>query len=286
VAAVGRRLITSRRLNGAISGQRPNPNFGNIIFEENVATSNYQSLQVQYRRRLARGLQALVNYTWSHAIDESSNEDSISIGSLDRGNANFDVRHNLSSAVTYNLPWRGRRGVLSKLASGWSVDGIVHAQSGLPIDISARFLVREDGTGFNVRPDLVVGRPLYISDPLVPGSRRFNSTAFQQPPVGPNNTFVRQGTLGRNVLRGLPLYQVDAALKRQFNVTEKLNLQFRADAFNLFNRPNFGGFDANFNNPSTFGVPTQMLGRSLGGLSPLYQLGGPRSLQFSLRVGF
>lgn len=144
-----------------------------------------------------------------------------------------------------------------------------------------------------VRPDLVTGAPLYIADPNVAGGRRFNPAVFALPPAG------RQGTLGRNVLRGFPVFQVDLALRRQFNLTERVNLQFRAEAFNLFNHPNFGdpGVEDPFSGTNNltnplFGQSTVMLGRSLGsggvtgGFNPLYQVGGPRSIQFSLRLGF
>ena len=124
---------------------------------------------------------------------------------------------------------------------------------------------------------------MYLSDPTVAGGRRFNGAAFKVPPAG------RQGTLGRNVLRGLPLSQVDFALRRQFRLTERLNLQFRAEAFNVLNHPNFGAPGTSVTAPTTLGVPGQMLTNSLGGLSglnALYQIGGPRSLQFAVKLQF
>lgn len=285
VGAAGRRLLTLRSINNPVAGQRPNQNFGRILVASSNATSDYNSLQLQYQRRLTRGLQALVNYTWSHAIDEVSDEVSSSV--LERGNADFDVRHNLSSALTYNLPGQWAKGVLGPIFRNWSIDGIVHAQSATPVNLDGGTFVDEDGREFRVRPDLVSGQPLYLDDPGVPGGRRFNIAAFVAPPRAPNNgPFLRQGTLGRNVLRGLPLYQLDLSLRRQFNLTEKLNIQVRAEAFNVFNHPNFGLFSNTILVPSQLGVPTRMLGRQLAGLSPLYQLGGPRSLQFSLRVSF
>ncbi len=278
VAAAGRRLIMQQLINQAVAGRRPNPNFGVIRLLSAGPTSDYHSLQLQYQRRLSRSIQALMNYTWSHAIDEVS--DQFTFGVLERGNADFDVRHNLSSAITYNLPGRGVGGVVGRVIGNWSLDGIVHAQSAAPINLRVTSFVREDGTQTDVRPDLIVGQPLYLADPGVAGGRRINSGAFRVPSAG------RQGTLGRNVLKGLPLSQVDLALRRMFSLTERLNLQVKAEAFNVFNHPNFGGLGNNVSTPSTLGVPTQMLGRSLGGLSPLYQIGGPRSLQFSLRLSF
>jgi hypothetical protein len=113
----------------------------------------------------------------------------------------------------------------------------------------------------------------------VAGGRRINSAALIAPPAG------RQGTLGRNSLRGFPAWQIDLSLRRQFSFSERAKLQLRLDVFNLFNHPNFGNPSGILSAPD-FGVSTQMLGRSLGGLSPLYQIGGPRSLQLSLKVLF
>jgi hypothetical protein len=99
-----------------------------------------------------------------------------------------------------------------------------------------------------------------------------------------------QGNVGRNALRGFAVSQVDLALRRQFRVTETFALQLRADAFNIFNHPNFANPTAALTDPdTTFGVSTRMLGRSLGtggtsgGFNPLYQLGG---LQLALKLQF
>jgi hypothetical protein len=113
----------------------------------------------------------------------------------------------------------------------------------------------------------------------VAGGWRLNRAAFAAPPAG------RQGSLGRNSLRGFALSQLDLTARRQFNLTERVRLQFRAELFNVFNRPNFADPVPNLNSP-LFGQSTRMLGRSLQGLSSLYQIGGPRSVQFALRLGF
>jgi hypothetical protein len=146
---------------------------------------------------------------------------------------------------------------------------------------------------FALRPDLVSGVPLYLSDPTVAGGKKFNPNAFVF------TTTSRQGTLGRNALRGFGLWQADLALRRQFNLTERVNLQFRAEFFNIFNHPNFGDPISSLSLSggklvagATFGQSTSMLGRSLGtgglsgGFNPLYQVGGPRSIQFSLKLSF
>jgi hypothetical protein len=165
------------------------------------------------------------------------------------------------------------------------VDAIYRARSATPVNVvtgAALFGITFPRTG---RPDLVPEVPLYVDDPTVAGDRRINRAAFATPPVG------RQGTLGRNALRGFPLSQLDFTLRRQFNLTERVYLQFRAEFFNLFNHPNFGD-PVNQLNLATFGQSLQMLGRNLGsggtggGFNPIYQVGGPRSIQFALKLGF
>jgi hypothetical protein len=116
--------------------------------------------------------------------------------------------------------------------------------------------------------------------------------AFVSPPVDANGFPLRQGNLGRNALRAFGMTQWDFAVHRDFPIHESLKLQFRAELFNVLNHPNFGPQLGDLSNPQ-FGVTTQMLGTSLsggnvggGGLSPLYQVGGPRSIQLALKLTF
>ncbi|HKZ01687.1 MAG TPA: TonB-dependent receptor, partial [Pyrinomonadaceae bacterium] len=298
VASAGRRLLTqltvNRQRRDPLTGAllpRPNTNFGDIVYSFNGPTSDYHSMQAQYRARLPQGLQVLMNYTWSHAIDEVSTDLLFSPalgGILERGNANFDVRHNFSAAVNYDLPMTDAVPVLSQIFRNWTLSAIVHAQSGRPVNISGGNFVDEDGTFFSTRPDYIAGTPLYINDPNAPGGRRFNSAAFTRPPGVPGSptTPARQGTFGRNVMRELPLYQLDIALGRTFRFTEKVGLQVKGEAFNAFNHPMFAGYRTSFTVPGTFGVPSTTLNSGLGGLNSLYQLGGSRSIQLSARLSF
>ncbi len=292
VGSAGRRLLTSRFLNqqkSYWSGARQNPNFGTIVFTSNGSTSDYNSFQTQYRAQLRHGLQALVNYTWAHAIDEVSSD--LEIGTLLRGNASFDVRHNLSGALTYSLPAPWTNVFARQLLANWSIDSIVHAQTGQPVDVffySAATVIH--GELLELRPNVVPGQPFYITDPTVPGGRRFNPAAFTMPPPDPSNPDVNMmGNFGRNVLRGNGVYQVDFALGRTFQLHEATNLLFKAEFFNIFNHPMFGNYGSSPDDPSRFGVPRSTLNvnyYSLNAQSQLYALGGPRSIQFSLRFQF
>jgi hypothetical protein len=174
---------------------------------------------------------------------------------------------------------------------GWSLDSTVNRLSGQPVGLTAGTTVLADGRQVKVRPDVVPGVPFWVKDSTAPGGQRINYNAFTPPPLldptNPSGYFARQGTLGRNVVRLPGLLQVNMALRRQFRLTERLNFQLKAEVFNIFNHPLFGNYltDLGFG-PQDFGKATSTLNQSLGGLSPLYQLGGPRSVQLSARISF
>ena len=309
VAAVGRKLLRQDTIWGTQFGGTLNPAVfpatAQVQVSRNTATSDYHALQAQFQRRLTKGLQALASYSWAHSIDIASN-DSFNVNTpaaridprTDRGPSDFDVRHSFSSAVTYDIAPLLKHHFGNAIFKDWSIDALFTARSATPVNVTYSIVTPGIGGAASVRPDVVEGIPLYIDDPTAPGGRRFNNTRVTipgnpNPQIGP---FVRpiparQGSLGRNVLRGFPVYQLDLGLRRQFNFNERTNLQFKTELFNIFNHPNFGDPDGLLAS-STFGFSTAMLGRSLGsggtlgGFNPLYQIGGPRSIQFSLKLGF
>jgi hypothetical protein len=134
--------------------------------------------------------------------------------------------------------------------------------------------------------DLIPGNPVYLygaqcpnlSESKCPGGRTINSAAFALPSTG-------NGDAPRNFVRGFGENQVDLAIRRTFPVVQRITLQFRAETFNIFNHPNFGYIQPTYGNVQ-FGEATQMLNQSLGSLSPLYQQGGPRSMQFAAKLQF
>ena len=274
VGNAGRRLLVQRTLNLSPF----NPKFTSFRLVNNDSTSDYHSLQVQFQRRLSRGLQALTSYTWAHAIDVVSSDIVSSL--LLRGNSDFDIRHNLTGAVTYDIPAPGKHGLPAALLRDWSIDTRFNAQTPLPLTITSGVITDpSDGTQISRRVNLIQGVPVYLDDPTVPGGRLINKNAFSTPPG------TQQGSLGRNVIRALPAWQIDLAVRRQFNLTERVHLQFRAEAFNIFNHPNFGTINTSLTS-TTFGQATNMLGTQLSGLTSLFQIGGPRSIQFGLITRF
>jgi hypothetical protein len=303
LGATGRRLIQTAEVSP------PNPNYQVATLIGNMASSNYNALQIQFQRRLTGGLQALASYTWSHSIDSAS---AGSIGNTsngaasainpnaNRGSSDFDIRNALSGAVTYEIPFSRRHRMANWILGGWSTENILLARSASPVDVfNGSFNNLVNGFNVNVRPDVVPGQPLYLYGPQCsvlfgsscPGGRGLNPAAFTNPPIDPVTGLpTRQGNLTRNALRGFSAVQWDFAVHRDFPIRESLKLQFRAEMFNLLNHPNFANPVADLSNPQ-FGVSTQMLGRSLGGsgqggLSSLYQIGGPRSIQVALKLSF
>lgn len=308
VGSVGRRLIQT------VNVLSPNPIFSQAKFVDNAATSDYEALQLQFRRRLSRGLQALASYTWAHAIDTASggsigngsNQPS-SAGDSDRGPSDFDIRNGFSAGVTYAIPATRSGGFVQAVTGGWSVNATVQARSAAPAKVfNGNFNQLTNGFAPDVRPDVTPGIPLYLYGPQYPGGKAINNTLakgacpdgsdrigpFCNPPTDANGNALRQGNLGRNALRGFGATQLDFALHRDFPLRESLSLQFRAEAFNVLNHPNFGPPLGDLSR-SKFGLATQMLGDSLAGgpvgtgnFLPLYQIGGPRSLQLALKLKF
>jgi hypothetical protein len=266
---------------------RPNPNFtGEFVLTGNSARSNYNALQVQYRRPLRQGLQALLNYTFSHSLDNASNDTvagfsgTVISAENDYASSDFDVRHSFSGAVTYELPSPKVRNSANMVLRDWSIATVVVARTGFPFN-GVVFGTSPDPGGFVLtRPDAVAGQPRWISNPTAAGGKMVNPAAFTIP------TVIRQGTEGRNDISGFGLAQVDLSLMRIFPIKERVTLQFRTDAFNVLNH-------ANFTNPSgaiqfaPLALEShQMLNQSLRGLNPLFQEGGPRSLQISAKLSF
>ena len=297
IGAAGRRLLQTPFIFS------PNSNIGFAELVTNVGKSDYHALQVQFQRRLSRGLQALASYAWSHSLDTgsagsiavSSNLVVPSAVSANRGASDFDIRNAFSAGLTYDVPIPKTNAFVQAILGRWSMENFILARSAPPVDISdanLAFVSQLNGFKANIRPDLVPGQPLYLYGSQYPGGKALNPAAFMNPPVNPTGFPSREGNLGRNALRGFGAAQWDLAVHRDFPIHESLKLQFRAEMFNVLNHPNFGPPNAQFGRGG-FGLSTQMLGQSLagtsvgsGGFSPLYQIGGPRSIQLALKLQF
>ena len=293
VGTAGRRLLRQENAGSFFS-----TDYSMLQITTNGASSDYNGLQAQYRRTLSKRLQAQVAYTYSHSLDSASSDlggggFALLLGNA-RGSSDFDIRHNLNASASFQI-WNPKEPVLNAVLGHWFLDGQFTYRTALPFDVTGNLTqdANPDSTTISgsssnfffasVRPDLT-GQPIWISDKNAPGGKRLNRAAFAAPLTG------EQGNLGRNVLRCFNAIQADLAVRRQIPIGDRFNVQLRVDAFNAFNHPNFANPSpqqgASFQSPF-FGVATQMLYSGLsGGVNPSQTSGGPRSVQFSLRLQF
>lgn len=281
VAQLGRKLLREEAM------YQPNANFQtDFLLTANDARSNYNALQLQYRRPLSHGLQALLSYTWSHSLDNSSDDVVAGLGNTvisaagDYASSSFDVRNSFSGALVYEPPPPIKQGVLKAIAQGWSLSTVAVVRTGFPFNGQVLFESPDPGGVALSRPDLVVGKALWIPNPAAGGGKSLNPSAFVVPSTP------RQGTEGRNDIPGFDLAQIDLSAGRVFNIADLLKLQFRVDAFNVLNHPNFTNPVGYVEFGPTYLASQEMLNSGLGGLNPLFQEGGPRSLQLSLKLNF
>jgi hypothetical protein len=281
VGQAGRKLLRQEAL------YQPTAEFGgDFLLTRNDAFSNYQALQVQYRKRLGSRVQAIANYTLSHSLDNASNDVVAGLSSTiisaanDYGSSSFDVRHSFSGAFTFDIPAAAKSGIAETLTKNWSIESVIVARSGFPFNAQLLFASPDPGGRAYARPDRNLGVPVWIPDAKAGGGQSLNPLAFSIP------TTVRQGTEGRNDIAGFGLTQVDLSVARTFSIREPWRLQFRVDAFNVLNHPNFTNPLALVEFGSFYLSSQSMLNQGLGGLTPLFQEGGPRSLQLSLKLTF
>ncbi|QOY91392.1 TonB-dependent receptor [Paludibaculum fermentans] len=261
-----------------------------LTLATNGAESSYHALQVQYRRRYVKNLQTQVSYTWSHSIDTASND--LGMGGFatlydsERGNSDYDVRHNLNVSGSYLLP-SPKDSFLSTAFRNWYTDFMFAARAGTSFDIVGVSSTSSAGIGgggqglfAQVRPDYN-GKIVWLVDDTVPGGQRLNKGAFD------SASGYAQGNLGRNALRGLGLTQLDLSIRRRVDIGEHGALHLSVAAMNLLNHPSFANPSRNEGANMTsvnFGISTRT--QAGGGFGSLYQSGGPRSLEFVLRYQF
>jgi len=269
-----------------------------IMATRNAGYAHYNALQIQFQRRMSHGLQALISYNFAKSSDLGSDDQSgLAAASVSQvvlpplTPSDFDLRNSFAGAVSYELPapaW-GRPG--DAILKGWAIDGLVRVSSAPPINITVRAVSPVFGI-YTTQAEIVPGQPSWIADPTQPSGTALNPAAFTSPPAGQIGNFPRNG------LRSpYSINQTDLALRRRFQLTDRLTLNVRAEYFNVFNHPMFGApganepgniFDPSFGQIGP-GSTTNLLlggGAALGGQSPLYTLGGPRSAQFTLKLQF
>ena len=259
----------------AIASRRPYPLFQGILTSENVDNSIYNGLQVTLERRLSRSLSILVNYTYSHAMDDASSDwvawmDSYN-RNLDRANSDFDVPHRFVASWTWALPFHGGHH-LGLLAGGWQLNGIVSLFQGLPFSVGSATNTLNNGS--STRASLIPGAVAEIPSGQRSVAKWFNIAAFSAP--GPQEF----GNAGRNILRGPGTSQADLSLFKDFFLSEakERRLQVRAECFNIGNTPQF-------NNPAaTIGAAGAGVISAAG--APLTFQRTSREIQLAMKLYF
>jgi hypothetical protein len=251
----------------SVEALRPFIGWSTIRQAENTGSSTYHSLQVNFDKRFSDGLKFQVAYTFSKGIGDVFDAGGRSVNALpqdsynmraERGLLGFDRPHNLVINYIYELPFfKGRNDLLGRILGGWEISGITTASSGP----AASPGISTGRNGLATRPDLVGNR--------IEGARTaeqwFNTAAFAEPAPG----FF--GNAGRNIIREPGIHKWDVSFFKNNRITESVNLQFRAEFFNIFNHTNFNGIDTTFGSGS-FGRATSAR--------------DPRIVQLGLKLSF
>jgi Carboxypeptidase regulatory-like domain/TonB dependent receptor len=330
--------IISVGMNPTTGAAIPVMQFGNRLaqmdFKTSGGTDHYDSMQVTLNRRFSAGLTVGSQWTWSHSIgntggsnEANTTQDPMNFA-LDHGNNNFDVRHNVNITALYELPYGSGRKyghdanpIVKGVLGGWQLGEVFNFNSGLPFEVR---VVRPDivyrdtrNNTFVASPIVVDGAPVTVPVINVPGGGNFRN--FRRPDYIGGDPFLhtddkrfflnpavfaipapsRVGNLGRNVLHGPILSQFDLTAQKRFPIREQVNLEFRAEIYNLFNRANLANPPVQLN--QSLGVGTNQVqpdqpftAAAAGGAFGVFNgtveravgLGAQRQIQLSLRLNF
>jgi hypothetical protein len=268
---------------------RPYKGYNSIRETDNIGTSTYNSFQLSFSRRFKQGFAFGMAYTLSKSMDSGSAQRDIIPNTYDAhnlwGQSDFDVRHIMIINYIYELPFlRSQHNLAGKALGGWQISGITQFQTGTPFSVGTGndyAGVGQDGSlngigqfwNMNATPSIVgqiaangAGEAKYWFQT----TDSSGNLLFSQPA---KNTFNTQPAGFRNVLHNPGFTNWNVGLFKKFSFTEKTGMQFRAEAFDVFNHPNWGGVNTNPTNLSTFGKITS-------------KTGDVRNLQLSLRLFF
>lgn len=288
----GTDLLTTTFTNtiNPLTGIAPYPQFGVVSWRGNDSNSTFHALQFNARRSFERGWMLAVNYMWSHSINddgigggESDTPQNVYCRACEKASSDDDVRQVFNLSGVYQLPaGAGKRrlsqpGVARAILGGWEWSGIGTARTGLPVNViltrANSALPDQYSVSGSERPNLVPGVSLIPPGGQTP-NQWINPAAFATPVAG---SF---GNAGRNLVRAPGLWQVDSALMKRVSLKERTTLQVRVEAFNVFNRGQFGSPQANLSSPLSFGAITTPVNPGATGS------GTPRQFQLALRLSF
>ena len=253
---------------GSIQLRRPYPLFGGITYNGQDNSTIYNALQAKFQKRFSAGSWYLVSYTWSKSLNVANTPAVGGDFAYERSLTSFDIPQNLTASAGYELPFGRGKKLLSNanwfangLLGGWQLQGIMVLRSGRPFTPTISRDVANTGIG-GQRPNRTGSGKL--DNPTI--ANWFDKTAFTPPP---NFTY---GNSGANILREDRFKNLDLSLFKQFQFTERVRLQFRAEAFNLTNTPSFSAPGTNIDTAS-------------GGLVTS-TISAPRNVQFGLKLNF
>lgn len=295
VGSKGVHLLTLSEVNvvNPLTGMRPYPNFGMVSWRGNKASSDYEGFSTAVKRSFSRGLLLSANYMWSHEIDDGSNgsgdgdslvPQNVSCPACERASGIWDARQVFNAAAVYELPfgpdkaYLNRGGLIGNILGSWEVTSTAVARTGFPVNILVNRSAASvpDGNTNSQRPDLVPGMSLTPPRGKSVG-QWINPAAFAMPA---NGTF---GDAPRDIARGPGAWQMDLGMIKRVSVTERTQLEFRSEFFNLFNHPQYGLPQATFG-VQGFGSIIQTVNTTTP-VSPVGS-GTPREMQFALKVKF
>jgi hypothetical protein len=277
---------------GSVVSRSPAPEFGNIQYLSGSVNSNYHSVSAKLTRRMSGGLTFLTGYTFAKSIDDGSGirvlgsdllkPQNGTCVSCERGLSIFDTRSRLVTSAFYELPvGKGHsyanQGVANALLGAWQAGAIWTVSTGFPLGVSSGKDQSNTGHGYD-RPN-ATGISPKLSDPT--SAQWFNLQAFAMQTAG---TF---GNLGRNVVTGPGIFGLDFSLLKGFRFTEKKRLEFRFEAFNVLNHPNFGDPNVSLNSNALTSSGVAIPGSGAFGVITNTRGGiNMRELQFSLKLVF
>jgi hypothetical protein len=295
VGSKGVHLLTLSQVNvvNPVTGVRPHPNFGQVSWRGNKDTSDYEGFSTAVKRSFSRGFLLAANYMWSHEIDNGSNgsgdgdslvPENVACPSCERASGVWDVRHVVNANAVYQLPfgqgkpYLNQPGIISSIVGSWELNSTAIARTGFPVNVLVNRSSASvpDGNSTSQRPDLIPGVSL-----TPPGGKSIgewiNPAAFAVPVSG---TF---GNAPRNIARGPGAWQIDLGASKRIPLSESIRIEFRSEAFNIFNHPQYGLPRAIFG-VSGFGSINQTVNTTTP-VSPVGS-GTPREMQFALKLVF
>jgi hypothetical protein len=243
---------------GAVNSRRPNTLFGVIRTIADDEIGNYHQMSVVFHQRMSHGLQILSSYTWSHALDITTDSNGGGAPLIpynwrdDYGNANWDVRHRFLTNFVYDIPFfHVENPFVKAVFSSWQTNGIITLQTGIPINVTTSVDTANTSSGGTYRPNLVSAATDNCGLSHLVGC--INPAAFTLANLYPATPGAyAYGSAGRNLIYGPGIATVNVSLLKNFPIKERLRFQFRFEMFNALNHTNFSNPAATFST-SSFG---------------------------------